>query len=76
LSELNEAYIRLDVERKIIVTTEKDAARLVNNDANIPETLRQAIYSLPIEVAFHNENSFKQIIKEHVRTIKRNRVVD
>jgi tetraacyldisaccharide 4'-kinase len=75
LSGLDEAYRRMNVERKIIVTTEKDAARLVDN-ANVSGALRQAMYYLPVRVAFHDENLFKQKIKEHVGTVKRNRVLD
>jgi tetraacyldisaccharide 4'-kinase len=75
LLAIREACVRLDAEHKIIVTTEKDAARLANA-ARVPEALRNVLYYLPVEVTFHDEDSFKQIINTHVRSITRNRWLD
>lgn len=51
LSFIAKTYNRLEGERKIIVTTEKDAVRLINN-AYFPHALRKQMYYLPIEVEF------------------------
>lgn len=51
LSFIAKTYNRLEGERKIIVTTEKDAVRLMNN-AYFPHALRKQMYYLPIEVEF------------------------
>lgn len=55
-------------EKKIIITTEKDAARLQNS--NVSEPLRKLpIYVLPITVRFHEEqnNSFDDTITALVK---------
>ncbi len=54
-------------KEKIIVTTEKDAARLVGLDF-IPENLKPHIYVVPIEVVFmlEQQKQFNKIITEYV----------
>ena len=53
----------------IIVTTEKDAARL--KSLNIPEELRKRIYVLPIKVKFiRGGQEFDRIVTEHVKSFK------
>lgn len=42
-------------DRKFIVTTEKDAVRLINN-AYFPHVLRKQMFYLPIEVEFLGED--------------------
>lgn len=59
-------YLDLDGERKIIVTTEKDAARLTNSPyfcqfENAP------LYVLPVSVRFHEEEKFNEEILKYVR---------
>ncbi|MDH8702081.1 tetraacyldisaccharide 4'-kinase [Dysgonomonadaceae bacterium PH5-43] len=63
-------------DKKIIVTTEKDAARLIN-DARIPNELKQYFFYLPIEVIFllEQEDLFKQKIESHVKNFARNRIM-
>lgn len=51
LAFIAKTYNKLTGERKIIVTTEKDAVRLINN-AYFPHALKKLIYYLPIEVDF------------------------
>ncbi len=53
-------------EKKIIVTTEKDAARLTNSPYlcqfdNVP------VYDLPVNVRFHEEEKFNEEILRYVR---------
>lgn len=57
---------------KVIITTEKDAARIVNN-ADFPEALKPIIYYLPIKVSIINkEDIFIQKIKNYVAENTRN----
>ncbi|MDR1882421.1 MAG: tetraacyldisaccharide 4'-kinase [Prevotella sp.] len=58
---------------KIILVTEKDAARLVLNE-NMNEDVKKHIYCLPVEVGFlDKENDFKEKIYKHVGKDSRNR---
>ena len=62
-------------KNKIIVTSEKDAMRLINNPF-IPDEIKALFYYLPIEVIIRiNENLFTQNIENHVRTFKRNGIM-
>lgn len=77
LVKMRKRFEQLPGDRKIILTTEKDAARLVNRKG-IDEVLKKNLYYLPIQVSFIQEdaNEFNQKIIEHVRTFKRNRILD
>ena len=59
-------------ENKIIVTTEKDAARIKDN--SMFEELKNLIYYVPINVVFLDgeEDNFKNKIINYVREDKRN----
>jgi tetraacyldisaccharide 4'-kinase len=61
----------IPVENKKIVTTEKDAVRLMQFKDLLQDKISY-ICRLPIQVAFHgsSEAKFKSIIKEHVTTGK------
>jgi len=73
LKTLKETFDNLSGEKKIIITTEKDAARLTQF-TNLDETLQKNIFALPIEVKFllSQEDAFNQNIIEYVRKNKRN----
>lgn len=43
-------------KRKVIITTEKDAVRMFNNE-HIPEEMKKVLFYLPIEVVFDDEYS-------------------
>ncbi len=77
MARLEKKYAEMPGGSKIILTTEKDAERLVNRK-DISESVKNALYYLPIEVIFNLNQStdFKQKIIEHVRTVKRNRFLD
>lgn len=51
LAFISKTFDRLAGERKFIVTTEKDAVRMINN-AYFPHALRKQVFYLPIEVEF------------------------
>ena len=73
LKILKETFDNLSGEKKIIITTEKDAARLTQF-TNLDETIQKNIFALPIEVKFllNQEDAFNQNIIEYVRKNKRN----
>jgi len=70
---LEQAFQRLDGKKKIIITTEKDAARLMGK-VQIPNSLQSFVYKLPIEPQILQEQSdiFNHQIISYVRTNKRN----
>jgi len=57
---------------KLIIVTEKDAARLKSYE-NIPESLRKVMYYLPIKVKFHVRNSeeFEEMINKRIALFQR-----
>ena len=59
-------YDKLDGEKKIIVTTEKDAARLTNSPY-LCQFERTPLYDLPVTVRFHEEEKFNEEILKYVR---------
>ena len=78
LKKIKKEYNCLSGNKKIIITTEKDAARLVALNNQLEAELKISMYYLPIEVIFHlnQSNQFKQKIVEHVDSFKRNRILD
>jgi len=59
LETLLRRFNEMEGERKLLVTTEKDAVRLVNNPY-FPQELKERAYFLPVKVKFdpHNVGSF------------------
>ena len=74
MEEITETFRRIKNKHKIIITSEKDAVRLVGNPF-IPEELKRFIYYIPIEVVFRDnqEELFIQKIDNHVTNFARNR---
>lgn len=71
--KIENAFGQLTGTENVIITTEKDAARMVNN-ADFPEALKPFIYYLPIKVNIINkEELFIQKIKSYVAENTRNR---
>lgn len=69
ISEIEAKVNSLGNREKIIITTEKDAARLKSFD-NLDNSFKEMLYFLPIEVTFVNEHDkevFNNKIIEHVR---------
>lgn len=73
LFEIKEAFNHLESSNKLIITTEKDAARLKSHPA-LDEQLKACIYTLPIEIVFlqDQQDIFNQSIIDYVRTNSRN----
>jgi tetraacyldisaccharide 4'-kinase len=67
------AYGDLKSPKKYIVTTEKDAVRL-REFTNIAEPFRSALFYIPVEIYFLNEDKdkFDNLIVDYVRKNKRN----
>ena len=59
-------FENLSDEKKIIVTTEKDAARLTNSPY-LCQFETTPLYALPISVHFHEEEKFNEEILNYVR---------
>lgn len=65
-------FTSMSGDRKIVVTTEKDAVRLKNNPYFPPE-LRAVTYYMPIKVSFkdYNDKPLEEIIEQLLRTERR-----
>lgn len=72
IKQITNRFEKLQGE-KIIVTTEKDATRLMDHPA-VNKTLKKYIYALPIETEIlqNQEDTFYKTIIDYVRTDKRN----
>ncbi len=68
VTQIKNAFEKIDSEDKLILVTEKDAARLVS--MNIDESLKKYIFSLPISVSLgDDEEIFDKIILNHVESV-------
>lgn len=72
IKKIKEKFDGIKSDNKIIITTEKDATRLILLD-DMDEDLKNSLYYLPVEVSFiENEQLFKDKILEHVRKNSKN----
>lgn len=73
LQLIKERFEHLEGEKKLIVTTEKDATRLQHHPA-LAEALKPYLYVLPIEIEFlqNQQHIFNQNIIGYVRAHSRN----
>ena len=71
---VKERFNKLKGEQRIIITTEKDATRLLHHPA-VNEELKPFIYALPIEIEIlqNQQDKFNQHIIDYVRENTRNR---
>lgn len=74
MQQIKERFKRLTGEKRLIITTEKDATRLVNHPG-LDEELKPFIYALPIEIEIlqNQQDKFNQHIIDYVRENTRNR---
>ena len=74
LVHIDRAFAALEGQRRVVLTTEKDAARLLHAPGLTP-AVRAALYVQPIEVEFLHggEEKFNDIIYRYVRSYPRNR---
>jgi tetraacyldisaccharide 4'-kinase len=76
IEKIKAAWIGLRSQEKILITTEKDAVRL-REFTNIEDSLKKAIYYIPVGVSFlkNEQHEFDNLIFDYVRKNKRdNRV--
>ena len=75
LKEISKAYAAIGAAKKLIITTEKDAARL--RDLSLDEAVASNLHILPIEVEFlqGQQESFNNYIIDYVSKNSRNRSV-
>lgn len=73
LEKVSTKFKSINNIKKIIVTTEKDAARLIN-DSNLDNDIKPYIFALPVNVYFldNAESMFNHKITEYVRKNSRN----
>lgn len=72
--KMDMTFKKMTSQRKLILVTEKDAARLKSNPF-VPESWKKSLYYLPIVIRFHNEQSFDETIKKHIITFKKNSIL-
>ena len=72
--EIEKQFFRLPEGKRMIITTEKDAVRMVSHPM-LPETIKPYIYVLPIEIVFlqDQQETFNKFILDYVRKNSRNR---
>ena len=68
VKRIEEAFTAMQGSKRLIVTTEKDASRLLNVK-DLSPIVRRHIYVLPVEVALLRDeaNDFNQLIREYIR---------
>ena len=73
IRELGDTFNGMPGERKVIVTTEKDATRLLHLPY-LEEKLKSHIYVLPIEISFlqNQQEKFNKYITDYVTKNSRN----
>jgi tetraacyldisaccharide 4'-kinase len=76
IRKINNTFNQMDPADRYILTTEKDAARLLENPA-IPEEWKEALYYLPITIDFRarNNQSFDRLVLNHIITVQRNGIL-
>ena len=75
LQDICKTYAAIESEDKIIITTEKDAARL--SSYPLDDMVKKNLYILPIEVKFlqDQQKSFDNYITDYVSKNSRNRIL-
>ncbi len=76
IAEITSKFKSIKNNHKIIITSEKDGVRLLNNKY-IPADIKKYIFYLPITISFHQkqESLFIQKIENHVKDFARNRIM-
>lgn len=72
--EIEKSFLHLQSDKKVVVFTEKDAARIMH-DSNFPDRLKPHCHFVPIKIEIINDNnhSFAKKILSYVESNKRNR---
>ena len=74
IQQIKEQFAKLRSKHRLIITTEKDATRLIHH-SSLSEELKPFIYALPIEIEIlqNQQDKFNQHIINYVRENTRNR---
>jgi tetraacyldisaccharide 4'-kinase len=71
IAKLAAAFLACETEKKLIITTEKDAQRLEGSwfSSSLPGSTKPPVFVIPIKVEFLDESGqeFNQLITEYVR---------
>jgi tetraacyldisaccharide 4'-kinase len=75
LVQIHNRFIKMNEQKRMIITTEKDAARL-RFLPNISDVVKDNLYVLPVRIDFLQEKkeTFNQLIADYVRKNQRNSV--
>lgn len=73
MQEIEQQFLQLPEGKRMIITTEKDAVRMVSHP-QLPEAIKPYIYVLPIEIVFlqDQQEMFNKYILDYVRKNSRN----
>lgn len=71
---MQEVFEKMASPGKLIIVTEKDAARM-QTDPHLPEEWKRLLYFLPIEIEFCLDRNFGEEIKKHIITFQRNSIL-
>lgn len=74
IKKLNAIYEKMTSPGKLILVTEKDAARL-KDSPHVPEEWKKRLYFLPITIDFCIDKHFNEEIKKHIITVQRNSIL-
>lgn len=76
IKKIQTAFERLTSTGKLMIVTEKDAARLRDHPL-LPPEWHAHLYCLPITIGFraNREEQFQELIINHIETIKRNQIL-
>ena len=76
MSNIKRRFEQMGEGKKLIITTEKDATRLINHP-HLDETLKTSIYTLPIEIKFlqDQQETFNKNIIGYVKANSRNSIL-
>ena len=69
-------FEQMEGDKKLIITTEKDATRLVGHP-QLDEELKKSIYVLPVEIKMlqNQQETFNENIIKYVRANSRNSIL-
>ena len=76
IAQVKRQFDQMGEGKKLIITTEKDATRLINHP-HLDETLKNSIYILPVKIEFllNQQESFNENIISYVRANSRNSIL-
>lgn len=76
IAHVKKRFEQMGEGKKIIITTEKDATRLINHP-HLDEALKDYIYILPVKIEFllEQQESFNENITSYVRANSRNSIL-